>query len=424
MKAVQVVNDAVAQNISIDLKQIFKYKTIAQIVQNIDCDQNEDEQKNGDIIKLEDRWTTPTPFIVDENDVKELKMEIQREVTVYLHRALPLCVVLADPYLQPWFNEHYVNIFSQRDKDGYLSLEYMELWGNYREVIGEVSQGAKLMEKVPDIIEFVREQISRGYYLSISVDEYYLPGKIRYQNTHFIHHELVYGFDDSRREIKAVGFDQGGVFSGMTFRYEDFVEAYEKGKAYYDESAPWTSTTGTQLFFSNGFDRPYPFRIEEFLKKLGDYLFSKGDDAIIYCWGIAEESVSYGFGVNELVFKALEDFLQGKFLTDYKAVHLLTEHKKLLAARFEYIIGLYGIKGRFLELYDEYLKVVEQFNDARLKFFGLQFDVSLEEIHEFGQEKVDEFVQMLGMLRNAIDSEKTILMEMYKTLKEMFMNRD
>ncbi|OPZ83737.1 MAG: hypothetical protein BWY74_04387 [Firmicutes bacterium ADurb.Bin419] len=348
-------------------------------------------------------------------------MEMQREVTVFLHRALPLCIVLADPYLHPWFNEHYINIFSQIDKDGYVSLEYMELWGNYREVIGEVSQGAKLMEKVPDIIEFVREQISRGYYLNISVDEYYLSGKMRYKKTHVIHHELVYGFDDIRREIKAVGFDEGGVFRGMTFSYEDFVEAYEKGKAYYKESAPWTSTTGTQLFFSNGFTRPYPFRIEEFLKKLGDYLFSRSDEAIIYCWGIPEENLSYGFGVNEIMLKTLEGFLEGKFQTDYKSVHLLAEHKKLLAARFKYIIERYGIKGRFLELYDEYLNVVEQFNDVRLKFFGLQFDVSIDEIPEFGQEKVDEFLQMLEMLRKAIDSEKTVLMEMYENLKDTLM---
>ncbi len=421
LKAVQVVNDAVAQNIPIDLKQIFKYKTIAQIVQNMDCAEKQEEHKSEEVIRIEDRWTTPTPFTVDEDSVKELKMEMQREVTVYLHRALPLCIVLADPYLHPWFNEHYINIFSQIDKDGYLSLEYMELWGNYREVIGEVSQGAKMMEKVPDIIEFVREQISRGYYLNISVDEYYLPGKMRYQKIHVIHHELVYGFDDIRREIKAVGFDEGGVFRGMTFSYEDFVEAYEKGKAYYKESAPWTSTTGTQLFFSNGFTRPYPFRIEEFLKKLGDYLFSRSDEAIIYCWGIPEENLSYGFGVNEIMLKTLEGFLEGKFQTDYKSVHLLAEHKKLLAARFKYIIERYGIKGRFLELYDEYLNVVEQFNDVRLKFFGLQFDVSIDEIPEFGQEKVDEFLQMLEMLRKAIDSEKTVLMEMYENLKDTLM---
>jgi hypothetical protein len=245
-----------------------------------------------------------------------------------LHRALPLCVILADQNLHPWFYERFLNIFSLTDRNGFLTMDYLECWAPYREIINEISLGAGLMEKENDIIRFVNEKVDQGYYINIAVDEYYLPGKIKYKTSHFIHHMLVYGYDNAGKKIKAVGFDSNNVFDALTFDYEDFTQAYEQGKLIYTESAPWASRTAVQMFYSNGFDRPYPFNPKKVVKQLHDYLYSEGDDTVIYYWALGKECITYGFKIYDLFLKHLEDFFQYRYTTDYRSIHYWQSIKK------------------------------------------------------------------------------------------------
>ncbi|NLD50756.1 MAG: AMP-binding protein, partial [Clostridiaceae bacterium] len=430
IKALRIAGEAARENIQISVKNIFKYKTISKILENSAVETNKaktagNDTKNDasdalDIIEIKDRWPIAKNFRIYEKDVKELKIQLQRDITVYMHRSLSLCVIMADENLHPWFYERFINIFSMVNQEGYLTLDYLEVWAPYREIINEISLGTELLEKEMDIIRFINEKIDMGYYLNIAVDEFYLRGKEKYQKTHFIHHALVYGYDNINRKVKVIGFGAGNVLDRISFDYDNFVEAYEKGKEYYKKSAPWTSRTAVQMFFSNGFDKPYPFNPAKVVRQLHDYLFSKGDDAIIYYWALKQEQITYGFGAYDVIINHLEAFFEGKFSTDYRAIHLLAEHKKVIGQRLQYIIDSYRIDGRLFELCSEYMKVVEAFNELRIKYFDLEYSFSAQALENSAKELGMSLRQVIDMIKSARDKERTLLLEIYELLKDMF----
>jgi polyketide synthase PksN len=388
-------------------------------------DQVKKLERFPDIYKIEDLWTTDQVFQNDGPEAKELKLNLQREVTIALHRCLPLQIVLSDEKLHPWYYEHFVNIFSQIQGDGFLKLDYLEEFGNFRSVINEVSLSAAHMAEQKDIISFIIDNIDRGNYLNVCVDEYYLPRKMRSQKTHFIYLELIYGYDNQKQELKSVGFNAENIIDKLTFTYDEFRNAYEKGKAYYRESAPWTSHGAVELFYSNGFDRQYPFKVKSFLDRLYSYLHSSQEKEIVYYWSLKDEQVEYGFKVHDVVLAYLEKLMQGIMIMDYRALHLLYEHKNGLAKRFAYIIKRYGITGRMIQLNDAYLNVVEQFNTIRLKFLELENRFSYRTPgpgdRKFAKVQLE---QMIKMLKSGKEKDYTILMEIYEILNSLRLTDD
>ena len=432
LKALKTITAAVQQNIQISINDIFRHQTIAKIIENIEHSQekllslpvanNGETPTDPPIIRVKDIWSSDTDYQVDNPEVKELKIKIQRDINVYIHRALPLCIVLADPNLYPWYYEHFINIFAHTEHDGRILLDFLENYAPYRDAIGEISLGKDLMEKETDIIRFIIEKINQGYYLNIAVDEYYLPGKEKYQKIHFIHHELVYGYDNFEKKVKALGFIEGGIFDESTFTYNAFAESYEQGKLYYRESAPWTFRTAVQLFYSYGYNAPHPFNIHKFLTELHNYLSATGDEETIYYWRQNKAQVSYGFNVYDVIITHLNNVLNGNFTIDYRAFHLLYEQKKAIAKRLDYIITQFKLSGKVLARYEEYLLFAAGFNELRLKLFNLQHKVISSDGGVDFTELKKVIQPIIEKLNTVKEKERQILWDIYRIFTSRFGN--
>ncbi|MCL6591113.1 MAG: KR domain-containing protein [Firmicutes bacterium] len=376
-----------------------------------------ESRKFPEIYRVDNRWPEIRMFQRNEPDAKELTIKLQREITIALHRCLPLQIILTDEKLHPWFYEHFINIFSQIESAGYLKLDFLEEWAPFRSLINEVSLGSQYMAREEDIIRFIIDNINQGKYLNVCVDEYYLPCRMRFQKTHFIHHALVYGYDNRRRELKTIGFNRENVIDQIPISYDEFRYAYEKGKDYYQESAPWTSQTAVQLFYLNGFDRPYPFNIKIFLDKLSNYLHSTPESNITYYWMLKEADVEYGFKVYDVVIEYTTKILQGIPAIDYRAFHLLYEHKNAIAKRLAYIIARYKMTGRIIQLYDAYLKLVEHFKVIRLKYYDLENRFSY---HTPGPDELktakETLLLLIEMVKSGKEQERILLTEIYELL--------
>ncbi len=423
LKALKAANEAKLKGFQISIADIFRYKTIAKIVENISTGDLEadtpkiPEEEKQEVYKTENCWHPFSMYVKNEEHVKELKIELQREVTLNGHRALPLCIILADPKLHTWYFQRYVNIFSFVDDNDYLKLEYLETWAPYRDVINEISLGAPLMEREPDIIGFITDKISRGYYLNVAIDEYYIPGKARYKKTHYVHHTLIYGYNNIQRQFNVIEYDIGGVLNKHIFSYDAVSKAYEKGKEYYSEPASsWAYESAVQIFYMNRFECEHPFRLKRFAQDIKNYLYSKGDDSIVYYWKMSKEHINYGFAVHDIVLRALHGFIEGKFLTDYRAVHMLAEHKKGIATRLNFIMNRFELQDILLEKYEEYMEVVEEFNNIRLKFFNLQYNISQERIEESKLKLKAEIENLIQAITLAKQREWPVLKEIYKIL--------
>lgn len=387
ISAVRIAEIYKEANLDISVSDILTYKSVYQLAANIkpdlkgtnetssnDATQGEVSVKEYNLFyNLKDFQT----YQVDTTDHKELKIVLQNEITTYLCHSLPLCVVLADERLLPWFYEHFINIYSMIDESGYLKLEFLEYRAPYKEMMYEVYLGYHFLEKETSIVDFIIDKINRGYYAICHVDEYYLPVKPSYQKEHFVHHSIIYGYDNTNRKLIAIGFNSEQILAQITFDYDDFITAFENGKLYYQISAPWASNNAVELLKLKDYPDRYPFDINRFLNQLEAYLSSVGDQAVIFSYMMDEKKIKYGLSVYDEIIRHLGEILTGVISIDYRAIHLLTEHKRGILNRLRFIQGEYQIDGAFEEMLQEYSQqVVEQVDSIRKKFLEVSYSVS------------------------------------------------
>lgn len=312
----------------------------------------------------------PALYQINKPDTKELKVVLHNDIVTFLCHSLAICIILADERIHPWYYEHYVKLYTEIQSNGMLIMDFLELRAPYNEVIQEVYMGYELLKDVPDIIDYIVDKINLGYYAIVNVDEYYLPAKKAYKNQHYVHHSLIYGYDNSKRELKAIGFNAEQMFAKMTFDYDMYREAFESGKLHYRGSAPWAETNAIELLRLRDFIQEYPFSLEKFTNRLEDFANSKEDLQVIYAqrldkYFLGKEQLKFGIDVYDEVIRHLENLKNGVITIDYRAIHLLYEHKKSVYKRLEFVLSRFEVPSRLRELTEEYWKIMDMVDSAR-----------------------------------------------------------
>lgn len=362
-------------------------------------------------------------YQVEEEGRKELRIAVHNEITAYLCHSLPISVILAYEQMEPWFHQHYVEIFSKTNESGRLYLEFVELRAAYTDMIQEVYMGYELLEGILDIIDYIIHKINLGFYVIIHIDEFYIPEKRTYMKEHYVHHSLVYGYDNNTRRLSAVGFNAQHMFAAISFDYEAFRQAYESGRLYYMDSAPWAATNAIELLRPREYKYAYPFSTEKFMDRLRRHLASKGDFATVYSlWADKEsfgkEDVKFGLEVYDEVIRHMDNLIKGEFTVDYRALHVLFEHRKALHKRLCYIISGYCSswqQDRLLKLVDGYGEIVQALNDARRVFFEHAFTWNDSFYNPFPPKEIIR--QVITLLYQARDREKNLLPDILKELE-------
>jgi NAD(P)-dependent dehydrogenase (short-subunit alcohol dehydrogenase family) len=356
-------------------------------------------------------------FEVDQAETKVLQIKLQNEITCYLSHALPLCVVLAHPKLVPWYYEHFVDIYSVTDENDFLKVDFLEYRAAYKEMMYEVYLGYNLLKNESDIIQFIIDKINLGYYVIIHADEYYLPVKALYHKEHYVHHSIIYGYHNGNKQLLAIGFNAEQIFTRITFDYDTFVEAYEQGKYHYQQSAPWAETNAVELLKLKDYQEEYPFDIKRFLGKLDGYLSGRGDDTVIfsYNWKPNQDKIAYGIKVYQQIINHLENFLEGRFTMDYRAIHLLTEHKKSIYNRLEFILNRYRIKGTLEKMVREYAGIVADIEALRRKFMGQHYALASNQLDKnLAFSIIKESLQDINLMK---EKEEKLLTAIYQQIK-------
>lgn len=348
---------------------------------------------------------------------KELRLEVQREITTYLSRSLPLSVILTYKKFYPWFYGRFIQLFSHVDPKGIMELNFLEPYDCFEEIADNICLGYNFLKNEKSILEFTLDKINLGYYIIINLDEYHIKEKMHYQTQHFVHPSLIYGYDSTKRTFSAIGFNASFLFEKITITYDEFVKAYEDSKLYYKEYAWWAEWSAIQLIKPSDFEEEYPFEINRFIEALDAYLSSTGDSFKLYAMEVSPKGVQYGIEVYDVLVRCLEAALLGKGFADYRAFHLLYEHKKGLYDRLAFVNARYGASQHLLDLHREYSEVVEFFNTLRmtvLKFFSRHMGNSFEAI------KVEGLQDFIGnIVESVMEGKHKEIMILGKVLDQL-----
>lgn len=305
-----------------------------------------------------------------------LKYQNQNKVTSYMHRALPLGIILAHDKLHPWYYQHFIQICSQTGDDNNIVLDYAETINPHSDILIHHKLGYRDMEHITDIVKYLIERIDSKQYVILCMDEYYLSQKNDYQNKHFVHESMIYGYNLQERIFIGYGFNKENMLGELIFGFDEVFNAYEKGKKNYKLSFGYIEYQAVQLLSLQKED--YVFDMEVFLNELTDYLYSTGERKRVCLVvkledredGIPLERIKFGLEVYDDVIYALESMLKGNVLIDYRSFHILSEHKRGILERLEYVAGKHN---GFLDnsLIKEYQKVVNKVEMIRLKTFEI-----------------------------------------------------
>jgi hypothetical protein len=336
---------------------------------------------------------------------------MQKEITTFLHRSLPLCVILTDEKLYSWYCEHFINIFA-RVVDGHrLVLDFLEHHEAHQAIVWDIILRFDLFAEPIDVISFIRNKIDLGYYVIANIDEYYLSEKSAYNKQHFIHPSLIYGYDNKTKQLMAIGFNAVHSMERLVFEYDPFVVAFEKAREFYTQQ-PDDHVRAFQLIKLKPHYTSYSFDMGKFLNKIRDYLHSNGDNSIVYALTAHEkrkEPIAYGMGVYDVIIDSLRNPDNYQFSMDYFNIHMLYEHKKAIYTRLQYIKSNYNVKEEFDPLLEEYGEIVKEFNKNRL--VKLKYSYMPDE-----HEMIPSMVHSLSHLKSL---EFTILTQIYTQLLKL-----
>lgn len=413
MKAIRISMECEKQGIKISVTDIFSYRTISKIVKNIESSNSAEESLAGQ-----------AQAVNETKESNKLKIKLQRDITTYLHRSLPLCAILAYEENYPWYYQHYLQIFSVKYSNGFCRAEFLEPKNNFSEIFDETYMSFSEMKNNKSIIEFIVDKIDLGNYVTVYVDEYHLTEKASYNKSHFVHPSLIYGYDNNEKKLMSIGFDADSIFRELTFDYNSFSTAYEDGKQHYKEFAPWAEMEAVQLLKPKKPDKKYDFTEEKFLNEMGCHLNSSETNRSRVNRLITPEELQtvsemkFGMDVYDVVLEALQTLSPNMVTIDYRTFHLLYEHKKCIYERLNYISEKRKVD--ISALLEEYSGLIASLNTVRLNFYDLEHmfttGIGLEEVSQ--NELMGKVMGMIGKIMAVKNRESDLLGNIYKILKE------
>lgn len=232
-------------------------------------------------------------------------------------------------------------------------------------------------------IDFVHIMIDSGYYITCSMNEFYIPSRKSYQEKHFSHGVMLYGYDDEERTVMIAGYDRTGSFNTDTLDYDCFIKAFWEVERKDD---------GCSCFKRN--NTTYEIDIKLMKELIYDFVFSVNtskkyrmvQNPLYDCyWGI------------EACIKILSD---NSGWLDQRYFYTIYEYSRLMTERFSLVSNLYDIANNELEV--KLMKLEKEFHI--LLFLCMKYNLRPGE---------ELFLKIENMLAKLLKEEHKILHEFY-----------
>lgn len=287
----------------------------------------------------------------------QLAIEDKPESVTYLFYSTRLAVLQAFPGYRDWLYQYFINIvlFYNPSYINFLFFDEETEWEFQMQRKGyrEIDYGV--------IIKKTKEWLQEGVYVNIHLDEFYIRHKDNYQCRHYVHENLIYGYDDRKGCFLAYGFAERQQMKTFKIPYEEYLYAFEKGRLFYFCGAKYLEQEGNDpitLCRLKEEEKEFLFSLDIFREKIRAFIYPKESE---YKEG---DRHIYGFHV----YTYIEDELLAgnrEGTVDFRMFQLLYEQKQCIYRRMEYLQNRYGVCGLPL---DSYAKVVQRFQQIRLLY--------------------------------------------------------
>lgn len=251
----------------------------------------------------------------------------------YQFYAFPLAIVGTEPRARDWVLSNFIQLaYDTRPGSPVPLCFYLDDYADnpWLEVVRTTPEW--LDGLVGDIVAFTREQIARGWYVYLLLDDFHVPHRRAYGRRHRLHDILVVGVDDDAGEFAVLGYDERLVFGAHRISQPGFRTAYRSFADAESRSRPL-------LCYRLRADADYPLDVRLVLRTLVEYL-EGANTSEHYAMAHPPWSRAYGLDVYPPLRDYLEGYLAGDEPYDIKHLHVLWEHKRLMTERARRLPGL------------------------------------------------------------------------------------
>jgi hypothetical protein len=353
---------------------------------------------------------------IQVKEIKKLKVVEQNDIKTYMFHFIYLCVILSDERYDTWYMNNFIQIYTHINAahpNPFLMIDYSE--DPYKEILYRELFDYQAIKG--NILDFVIGKINQNQYVYIYTDEYYLPVKIFYKKTHFVHESLIYGFNYKEKILYSMSLDKSFQFTMINYDFNTFQEAYEMGKVSYKTLAPWVEGRAVNIFSLNPEKIDPVFSVNRFLAKLKEYIYSIDDHSHASSqWDYDKRVKRCGLEVYDVIKQSVRGEFEGLNTYDYRAFHLIAEHKKGIYKRLNYIISIYGLEKKLSDHIMIYKKVVDQFEIIRIKYLHqVLLESSFKNIYQPIKKK-HKIIQFCNIIDQAVELEQKTITDIYKKL--------
>lgn len=263
--------------------------------------------------------------------VKELELVIP-PIAGYQYVAYPLCTVLTRKEALPWFYSNFIHLYCHHDLDGESASRsvpltfYGEDFMRCPWLITQKLEREIVLDSPPGIVEFLVNGINSGYTISLNVDEFYIPRRRVYRQTHYAHDILVYGYDDAKRTFLVLGYDEEMQFRKTHVPFHELEQGFRH--------LEWTDNYAEQIYLYK-FNKAGSYRLDvAFIKEsLEEYVAAS--NVSLRNRGTADPlEAAFGTDVYSALIRNIPALVRRR---DIRPIHILWEHKKTMGLRIDYL---------------------------------------------------------------------------------------
>lgn len=258
-------------------------------------------------------------------------------IKCFLYDAYPLSILSVKEDYKPWLYSNYIQLCCNNKiyNNGIPFLEFfesnLELQNPFLRT-QSLAWGSFVKNNI-NIIDYIITGINDGYYFYSFADEYYIPNRLFYGKHHFIHDIFVFGYDDEKKELQILGYDDKEQFATSTVNYSAFQDAF-LSKAD-NQRQLWNDRI--YLFRYNDAVK-YRFDRQAVIELTEDYLNSSNTDARYRYYHNPTNEKVFGIKIYDSLINYYQLLTAGQVEYDVRIPFLLWEHKKCMKDRLDYLI--------------------------------------------------------------------------------------
>lgn len=285
---------------------------------------------------------------------KVLKVSDRKIYNNFLVTGLPASILLGQTHLYGYYLENYlqavscINNFNEMDFSISDALDYLHHESINKSIIDYEFKDAdfiKGMQKASNLEDFILTKIEADNYIIAFMDEYYITGREAFQNYHYVHEALIFGYDVEFFDIMAFSH---GIYQKQKWMISEVIKAIWNGKDYCQDRIQWIF----EKYISSYHIKQLGMYVADknvMINKLKQYLVA---DEVPYTYDdIIMSYHSYGIDCINILLKRIDyyienlkdpskddkEFYKNGFLF-YRAIHHFTDYKIGLNERIMYIM--------------------------------------------------------------------------------------